>query len=134
LRIEGIEGIGPVYAEKLRAAGIETVERLLEAGRSRAGRHALARVTGIEGSRILGWVDEADLMRVRGVGSEYADLLELAGVDSPAELARRNASDLATTLEEVVAARPGVVRRVPTVGEVAGWVEQAKGLEKIVEH
>jgi predicted flap endonuclease-1-like 5' DNA nuclease len=134
LRIEGIEGIGPVYAEKLRAAGIETVERLLEAGRSRAGRHALAGVTGIEGSRILGWVDEADLMRVRGVGSEYADLLELAGVDSPAELARRNASDLATTLEEVVAARPGVVRRVPTVGEVAGWVEQAKGLEKIVEH
>lgn len=134
MRIEEIEGIGPAFAEKLRASGVDTVERLLETGRSKAGRHALAKVTGIQGSRILGWVDEADLMRVHGVGAEYADLLESAGVDSPAELAQRNAADLATTLEEVVAARPGIVRRVPTVGEVAGWIEQAKGLEKIVEH
>jgi predicted flap endonuclease-1-like 5' DNA nuclease len=73
-------------------------------------------------------------MRIKGVGSEYADLLEAAGVDSPAELANRNAANLATTLQEVVAARPGIVRRVPSEAEVEGWIAESKGLDTVVEH
>ena len=73
-------------------------------------------------------------MRIKGVGSEYSDLLEAAGVDSPAELAQRNAASLATTFQEVVAARPGIVRRIPSESEVAGWIDDAKGLDKLVEH
>ena len=73
-------------------------------------------------------------MRIKGVGSEYSDLLEAAGVDSPAELAQRNAANLATTFEEVVAARPGIVRRIPTETEVAGWIAESKTLPKVVEH
>ena len=72
-------------------------------------------------------------MRIKGVGSEYSDLLEAAGVDSPAELANRNAANLATTFAEVVAARPGIVRRIPTETEIAGWIASAMGLPKLVE-
>ena len=73
-------------------------------------------------------------MRIKGVGSEYSDLLEAAGVDSPAELAQRNATNLATTVQEVVAARPGIVRRAPTESEIAGWIQEARQMDKVVEH
>ena len=73
-------------------------------------------------------------MRIKGVGSEYSDLLEAAGVDSPAELAQRNAANLATTFQEVDAARPDMVRRVPSENEVAGWIAEAKSMPKVVEH
>ena len=73
-------------------------------------------------------------MRIKGVGSEYSDLLEAAGVDSPSELANRNAANLAITFQEVVAARPGIVRRVPSEAEVAGWIAESKELPKVVEH
>jgi predicted flap endonuclease-1-like 5' DNA nuclease len=134
MKVEDVEGIGPVYGEKLRAAGVETVEELLEKGATRSGRSGLADASGIDGGKILEWVNHADLMRIKGVGSEYSDLLEAAGVDSPAELAQRNAANLATTFQEVVAARPSIVRRVPTEAEVAGWIDQAKAMPKVVEH
>ena len=73
-------------------------------------------------------------MRIKGVGSEYSDLLEAAGVDSPAELAQRNAAKLAITFQEVDAARPNMVRRVPSEAEVAGWIAEAKALPRVVEH
>jgi predicted flap endonuclease-1-like 5' DNA nuclease len=134
MKVEDVEGIGPVYGEKLRAAGIESVEELLEKGAGRSGRAAIAEATGIDGGKILEWVNHADLMRIKGVGSEYSDLLEAAGVDSPAELAQRNAANLATTVQEVVAARPGIVRRVPTEAEIADWIAQSKDLPKVVQH
>jgi predicted flap endonuclease-1-like 5' DNA nuclease len=134
MKIEEVEGIGPVFAEKLRAAGIESVEELLEKGASRGGRTAIAEATGIDGGKILEWVNHADLMRIKGVGSQYSDLLEAAGVDSPAELARRNAANLADAFQSVVAERPGIVRRVPTEAEIAGWIAEAKDLPKVVEH
>jgi predicted flap endonuclease-1-like 5' DNA nuclease len=134
MKIEEVEGIGPVFAEKLRAAGIESVEELLEKGASRGGRTAIAEATGIEGGKILEWVNHADLMRIKGVGSQYSDLLEAAGVDSPAELARRNAANLADAFQSVVAERPGIVRRIPTEAEIADWIADAKGLPKVVEH
>jgi predicted flap endonuclease-1-like 5' DNA nuclease len=134
MKVEDVEGIGPVYGEKLRAAGIGSVEELLEKGAGRSGRAAIAEATGIDGGKILEWVNHADLMRIKGVGSEYSDLLEAAGVDSPAELAQRNAANLATTVQEVVAARPGIVRRVPTEAEIADWIAQSKDLPKVVQH
>jgi predicted flap endonuclease-1-like 5' DNA nuclease len=134
MKIEDIEGIGPVFGERLRATGIDTTDELLEKGASRTGRAAIAEATGIGRGRILGWVDHVDLMRVQGVGAEYSDLLVAAGVGSPAELAQRNATHLATTVQEVVVARPRIVRRVPSEAEVAGWIERAKSLPRIVEH
>jgi predicted flap endonuclease-1-like 5' DNA nuclease len=132
--IEDVEGIGPAEAEKLAAAGITTTTGLLQAGAKPDGRARIAAASGISSTLILEWVNHVDLMRIKGVGSEYSDLLELAGVDSPAELAHRNATNLATTIQEVVAARPEIVRRVPTEPEIAGWIQQAATLEKIVEH
>ena len=88
MKIEEIEGIGPAYGAKLTAAGVTTTEQLLERGASRKGRTELAGTTGITDTLILEWVNHADLMRIKGVGSEYSDLLEAAGVDSPAEIGR----------------------------------------------
>ena len=134
MKIDEIEGIGPVYREKLTEAGITTTEALLESGGKRAGREALAESTGISAAMLLEWVNHADLMRISGVGSEYSDLLEAAGVDSPAELAQRNAANLAQTFQEVDAARPNMARRVPSQATVEGWIAEAKGLSKAVEH
>jgi predicted flap endonuclease-1-like 5' DNA nuclease len=134
MRIEEVEGIGPVYAGKLQAAGVNSTEDLLERGAKPAGRQSLEEATGIAHSLILEWVNHVDLMRIDGVGSEYSDLLEAAGVDSPAELARRNATNLATTIGEVVAARPGIVRRPPSEKELQDWIDQSKDLPKVVEH
>lgn len=134
MRIEDVEGIGPVYAQKLADAGVTTTDALLEQGAKSGGRATLEAATGISHSKILEWVNHVDLMRIKGVGSEYSDLLEAAGVDSPAELAQRNAANLATTMQEVVAARPGTVRRIPTESEIQGWIDQSKTLPKVVEH
>ena len=134
MKIEEVEGIGPAYAEKLAAAGVTSTDDLLEKGAKPGGRKDLETTTGIAHSLILEWVNHVDLMRIKGVGSEYSDLLEAAGVDSPAELANRNAGNLATTVQEVVAARPGIVRRIPTQSEIEDWIDQSKKLPKIVEH
>ena len=134
MKLEEVEGIGPINAEQFKLAGIATGEALLEQGATPGGRAALEKATGISGTLILKWVNRLDLMRIKGIGAEYSDLLEVAGVDSPAELAQRNAANLATTFEEVVAARPGTVRRVPTEAEVAGWIAEAKALPKVVSH
>ena len=99
-----------------------------------SGRDKLAAMTGIGGKLVLEWVNHVDLMRITGVGSEYSDLLEAAGVDSPAELANRNAANLAIPFQEVVAARPGIVRRIPSEAEVNDWIAASKGLSKVVEH
>jgi predicted flap endonuclease-1-like 5' DNA nuclease len=134
VKIDEVEGIGPAYAARLAAAGVGTTDELLDAGATAAGRDRLAETTGISGKLILEWVNHVDLMRIRGVGSEYADLLEAAGVDSPAELARRNAANLAGTIQEVVAARPGIVRRTPSEDTVAGWIVEAADLGKVISH
>jgi predicted flap endonuclease-1-like 5' DNA nuclease len=134
MKIEDVEGIGPAFAEKLIAAGVTTTDALLERGASSAGRSRLGSETGISEKLLLEWVNHADLMRLDGVGSEYADLLEAAGVDSCAELARRNAANLAQTFQELDAARPNTIRRIPSEETVRGWIEQADKLAKVVSH
>jgi predicted flap endonuclease-1-like 5' DNA nuclease len=133
MNIADVEGIGPVYAAKLEAAGVKTTDDLLSRGAKPKGREELEKATGISHGLILEWVNHVDLYRLDGVGSEYSDLLEEAGVDSPAELAHRVPANLAAKLVEVNEAKK-LVRRVPTETVVAGWIEQAKTLPKIVEH
>jgi predicted flap endonuclease-1-like 5' DNA nuclease len=134
MKILEIEGIGPVHAAALEREGVATTEVLLSRGASASGRRQLEEATGISHALILEWVNHADLMRIDGVGSEYSDLLEAAGVDSPAELAHRNAGNLAVTFQEVVAARPDMVRRIPGETEISGWIAQAATLPKVVTH
>jgi predicted flap endonuclease-1-like 5' DNA nuclease len=133
VNVEDIEGIGPAYAQKLKEAGVGTVSALLENGATRALRDGLAETTGIAQKKILEWVNHADLMRVKGIGAEYSDLLEAAGVDSVAELAQRNAANLMQKLTETNTAK-ALVRALPTQEQVAGWIEQAKTLPRVVSH
>ncbi len=128
-----IEGIGPAYADKLRAAGAPSVDALLEKGATAEGRATLVEQTGIDAPRVLRWVNHADLMRIVGVGPQFAELLEAAGVDSVPELAQRNVDNLVTGLAETNGAR-NLVNRVPGADEVAEWIEQAKALPRIVAH
>jgi predicted flap endonuclease-1-like 5' DNA nuclease len=132
-KIIDIEGIGPVYAEKLAGIGITTVEALLKAGASPKGREELAEKTGISHKLLLEWVNLADLFRIKGVGEEYSDLLEEAGVDTIPELAQRNAENLYAKLQETNAAKE-LVRRLPTQSQVADWIAQAKKMPRVVTY
>jgi predicted flap endonuclease-1-like 5' DNA nuclease len=133
MNIEDVEGIGPVNAGKLREAGVSTTDDLLQRGGSQDGRAELEAATGISGSQILEWTNHVDLYRISGVGSEYADLLEAAGVDTVAELAQRNARNLSETFGELDAAR-NTVRNIPSETVVAQWIEEAKSLPRMVEY
>jgi len=133
MKIEDLEGVGPVYGARLRAAGVQTTDDLLEKAGPAAGRRALAAAADIGPDLLLRWTNHADLYRISGIGSEYADLLEASGVDSCAELAQRNPANLATTMAEANAAR-ALVRRLPAEGVVAGWIEEAKLLPRVVTH
>lgn len=132
-KLIAIEGIGPVYAGKLQAAGVGTIEALLEQGATPQGRQALAEKAGISGDLILEWVNHADLFRIKGVGEEYSDLLEEAGVDTVPELAQRNAENLCAKLAETNAAKK-LVRRLPTQAQVADWIDQAKQLPRAITY
>jgi predicted flap endonuclease-1-like 5' DNA nuclease len=132
-KLETIEGIGPIYAARLRAAGIGTVQALLRAGATPEGRKQLAQKTGIGDEYVMDWVNRADLMRVRGVGEEYSDLLEKAGVDTVVELAQRNPANLHRKLLQVNLQKR-LVRRPPTQGMVARWVEHANLLPRLVSY
>jgi len=134
MKIDEIEGIGATNAAKLGEAGVSTTDDLLQWGANKAGRSSLEETTGISSKLILEWVNHVDLMRIKGVGSEYSDLLEAAGVDSPSELAQRSAANLAITFQEVAAARPGIVRQIPSETTIADWIAESKDLPKVVEH
>jgi predicted flap endonuclease-1-like 5' DNA nuclease len=132
-RLIEIESVGPVYASKLERAGVNSIESLLGTAGPASGRARLAEMLGVDDSLVLEWVNRADLMRVNGVGSEYADLLEHAGVDSCTELATRNAANLHARLLEVNAERK-LVRQEPNLAMVTRWIEDAKNYPKVVTH
>ena len=133
-KLVDIEGIGATYAAKLTEAGVKSQEALLKAGDTPKARKDLEKMTGISGKLLLKWINRADLARVKGIGEEYADLLELAGVDTVPALARRNAENLHKTLVEAAEAHKNVVRRVPAATEVAKWVAAAKELPRVVSY
>jgi predicted flap endonuclease-1-like 5' DNA nuclease len=133
MKIEAIEGIGPKFAKKLRKNGVRSTGELLKKGASKKGRLALAEATDITHTLILEWVNLADLMRIKGVGEEYSDLLEEAGVDTVKELRNRKAQNLHAKILEVNAKKK-LVRRPPSLSEVEDWVKQAKSLKPVVTH
>ena len=132
-KLVDIEGIGPVYAAKLQEAGIGSAEALLDQGATPKGRKEIAEKSGISDGLILEWVNHVDLYRIRGVGSEYADLLEEAGVDTVPELAQRKPEHLLEKMTAVNAEKK-LVRRLPVLSQVQSWVEQAKKLERKVTY
>jgi predicted flap endonuclease-1-like 5' DNA nuclease len=131
--IEDIEGIGPVYAEKLKAAGIKTTEALLDRAKGPKDRKDLAAATGIEEVRILKWANHADLMRLKGVGKQFAELLEAAGVDTVKELRNRRADNLHAKMVEVNTAK-GLSGTVPSEAQLAALIAQAKELPPILTY
>ena len=132
-KVEFVEGIGPTYAGKLNEAGIVNVMDLLHRGATRKGRTELVEATGIAAGLIMKWVNNADLFRVKGVGKQFAELLEAAGVDTVPELAQRNPLNLFNKLSEVNAQKK-LAGRSPHQAEVESWVAQAKSLPRIVEY
>jgi predicted flap endonuclease-1-like 5' DNA nuclease len=131
--IADVEGIGSAYAKKLEAAGVKTTDALLDKGATPKGRQDLAATTGISDKLILEWVNHVDLYRIKGVGSEYADLLEEAGVDTVPELAQRKPENLLQKMEAANAAKK-LVRKMPVLSQVQDWVEQAKKLPRVVTY
>lgn len=132
-KIIDIQGIGPAYAEKLKAAGINKVSQLLEKGKTAKGRKELEDATGIRHDLILTWVNHADLFRVNGVGPQFAELLEAGGVDTVKEFGHRNAANLYAKLVEVND-KEHRTKRVPTEKELQKMIDQAKELPAVVTY
>jgi predicted flap endonuclease-1-like 5' DNA nuclease len=128
-----IEGVGEIYAKKLKAAGVSTTDALLKMGATPKGRKDIAEKSGIGDALILEWVNHVDLFRIKGVGEEYADLLEEAGVDTVPELAQRKPDNLLQKMTEVNAMKK-LVRRLPVLSQVTNWVEQAKRMPRVITY
>ena len=133
MKIEDIEGIGPAYGEKLRECGVKDTDTLLEQGCTKAGRKKLAEASGLDEKRILKWVNMADLCRISGVGEEYSELLEGAGVDTVKELRTRNAANLTKACADANEQK-NYTRKLPTEKVIQGWIDQAKELPPKIEY
>lgn len=131
--LTSIEGIGEKFADRLAEAKIGSTTSLLKRGATRTGRRQISKLTGVTGKNVLNWVNRADLFRVKGIGEEYSDLLEAAGVDSVPELATRNAENLYEKLA-AVNERRDLVRRIPSLPLVKAWIKSAKRLKRVVEY
>ena len=132
-KLTKVEGIGEIYAQKIEDIGIATTEELLERGATPQGRAEIVEQSGISKKLILKWVNRADLFRIKGIGEEYADLLEIAGVDTVPELAQRNPENLYQKLLEVNQEKK-LVRRSPAQDQVSDWIEQAQGLPRVITY
>ncbi len=132
-KIDEIEGIGPAYAARLNDAGIRTTDDFLSCCHDARGREAMAGKTGISARLILTWANLADLMRIKGVGRQYAEVLHAAGVDTIRELRTRNAENLAAAMESANAAK-NLANACPGASVVRDWIEKAKTLDPVVSH
>jgi predicted flap endonuclease-1-like 5' DNA nuclease len=132
-KIEEIEGIGPVLGEKFRSVGITTTDLLLENTKTAKQRKELAEKIGIDEKKILKFANMVDLFRIKGIGAEFAELLESSGVDTVPELAQRNPENLFKKMEQVNEEKK-LTRRVPSLKEVTAWIEEAKTLPRVLEY
>ncbi len=128
-----VEGIGESYGKKLQEAGVGSMETLLQQGATPGGRKEIAEKTGINDTLILRWVNHVDLFRIKGIGGEYAELLEAGGVDTVPELAQRNGENLFQKLETVNQEK-NLVRKPPTLSQVNDWITQANQLPRVVTY
>jgi predicted flap endonuclease-1-like 5' DNA nuclease len=132
-KIDDIEGIGPAYAKKLAAADIKTTQDLLDKCGARKGRKAIAKLADISEKLLLTWTNMADMVRIKGIGPQYAELLEAAGVDTIKELRTRNLANLTAKLAEVQKEKK-TCKTAPAESVIAGWIEQAKDMDPAVSH
>ena len=132
-KIIDVEGIGQVYSQRLIAIGVKTTNKLLKKGATPKGRQELAQKAGISEDLILEWVNHADLFRIKGVGEEYSDLLEAAGVDTVPELAQRNPENLYAALKQTNDMKK-LVRQLPSQRQVTDWVQQAKQMPRMIHY
>ncbi len=128
-----IEGIGEAYEAKLKDSGVNSIEELLETCATKKGRNDLAEKSGISDKLILKWANHADLFRIKGIGGEYAELLEAAGVDTVPELANRNAANLFKKMKEVNESK-SLVRKLPAESQVEDWIKQAAELPRMLKY
>ena len=132
-KIEDISGIGETYGAKLREMGVVDTDSLLKKACTPAGRKEMCEKTGLSGSHVLKWANMADLYRISGVGSQYAELLEEAGVDTVVELGTRKPENLHAKMKEVNDAK-NLTNKLPTGDQVASWVNEAKSLDRVITH
>lgn len=132
-KIEKIEGVGSKFASKLEKVGIRNTKQLLDKAATRKGRKDLAQESGIEEKLLLKWANMCDLMRIKGVGEEFSELLEVAGVDTVKELAKRRADNLHKAMAEANEKRK-LVRQLPGLGQVESWVNQAKAIDPVMKY
>jgi predicted flap endonuclease-1-like 5' DNA nuclease len=132
-KIEDIEGIGPVYRSKLSKAGINSTADLLKQCGSAKGRRQVTVTSGLEESQLLKWANLADLMRIRGIGTQFSELLEAAGVDTVKELRNRRVDNLAAAVKAANAKRK-LTRATPSERRIAAWIAEAKGMTPMISH
>ncbi|MFC2085303.1 DUF4332 domain-containing protein [Bacteroidota bacterium] len=132
--VKKIEGIGAGHAKKLNKANVVTVSSLLKKGATRKGRNELSKETKVDANVILKWVNMADLFRVKGIGEEYSELLEKAGVDTVKELKTRNIKNLHAKMKAVNSKGKGLVRVLPGEKRVEGWIKEAKKLKPVIKY
>ena len=132
-KLSVIQGIGEAYEIKLKEVGINSVEMLLEACSLKKSRNELAKKTGITEKLILKWANHADLVRIKGIGGDYAELLDAAGVDTVPELSKRKPDNLLAKMLEVNEANK-IVKKMPTQKQVEDWVRQAAELPRALKY
>lgn len=132
-KIDEIEGIGPSYAQKLGKAGIKNTKNLLDNCATPSGRKKVAADTGLSDKLILNWTNKADLMRINGVGPQFSELLEAAGVDTVKELRNRNAGNLADAMQKTNAEKK-LARTSPPATTVEKWVQEAKKMDPVIKY
>ena len=132
-KIDEIEGIGPAYKERLIGAEIQTTDDLLKFCCDARGRKQMSEQTGVSEGQLLAWSNMADMMRISGIGPQYAELLEASGVDAVKELRNRNAENLASKMQEVNSAK-NLSRTSPAVSIIQKWIVQAKNIDPTITH
>ncbi len=132
-KLEEIEGIGPKYAKELRKAGVRSTNDLLKKGATPDGRKKISKDSGISPKLVLEWVNHSDLFRIKGVGEEYADLLEEAGVDTVVELAQRKAENLFESMKKTNEKKK-LVRQLPGISKIQNWIKEAKKLPRVIKY
>lgn len=132
-RIAEIEGIGRIYSKKLISVGVNTVDDLLQKCKDKSGRKSFSSETGIDEGKLLEWTNMADLFRIKGISSQYAELLVAAGVDTVKELRHRNADNLLQKMREINSKRK-LVRQMASLNRIKSFIEQAKSLDPIISH
>jgi hypothetical protein len=123
-----VDGVSPGVAKKLLAIKIRTTGKLLQVASSPQGRRLIAERTGLDAATILRCANMADRMRIKGVGREGAELLEVAGVDTVRELRYRNPSNLATRMKSAMVTTK-LTRPLPSEKVLARWIDDAKRLK-----